>query len=202
MSDYSLLVAAAAQAAGPCPEGQEAAWLRRVEALAVDLAFSARQVEQSMKTLDETHPFPAFLENVEIEESSRRGLLTLRPDSGNVETIRTEQEQTVRGAAMIRRARELMGRWVLVYRYNEPTAASKKQRGEFGSVRMVARLMDLGEGALAFDVARQVVTADAGGDERLAATVWKDAGLPTRGMIPVADLEPVRRTLRERAKKP
>ncbi|MGW0562883.1 hypothetical protein ACWDZ4_20245 [Streptomyces sp. NPDC003016] len=198
MSDYTPLVAAAAHAAGPCPEGQEAPWLRRVEALAVDLAFSARQVEQSMKTLDETHPFAAFLEKVEIESPSRRGLLTLRPDSGNVETIRTEQEQTVRGAAMIRRARELTGRWVLVYRYNEPTAASKKQRGEFGTVRMVARLMDLGEGALAFSIAQQVVTADAGGDARLAAQMWRDAGLPMQGMIPVADLGPVRRAVRER----
>jgi hypothetical protein len=202
MSDYTPLVVAAAHAAGPCPEGRETAWHNRVRDLAVELAFTAREVNQAMKTLDETHPFTAFLERVEIEQSSRRGLLTLRPSGGTTETIRTEQEDTVRGAAMIARARELEGRWVLVYRYNEPTAASKKQRGEFGNVRMVARLMDLGEGALAFDIARQVVTADAGGDERLAATVWKDAGLPTRGMIPVADLEPVRRTLRERANKP
>ncbi|MFE3606241.1 hypothetical protein [Streptomyces goshikiensis] len=196
MTDYTPLVAAAANAAGPCPEGQEAVWQARVRDLAVDLAFAAREVDQAMKTLDDTHPFSAYLEKVEIEPTSRRGLLTLRPSGGAQETIRTEQEDTVRGAAMIARARELTGRWVLVYRRNEPTAASRKQRGEFGSVRMVARLMDLGEGALAFSVAREIVTADAGGDAGLAARVWRDAGLPERGMISVADLEPVRQRAR------
>ncbi|MER5482565.1 hypothetical protein ABT024_05025 [Streptomyces sp. NPDC002812] len=195
MSDYTHLVAAAAQAAGPCPDGQEAAWQARVRDLAVDLAFTAREVDQAMKTLDDTHPFSAYLEKVEIEPSSRRGLLWLRPPGGAVETIRTEQEDTVRGAAMIARARELAGRWVLVYRFNEPTAASKKGEG-FANVRMVARLMDLGEGALAFSVAREIVTADAGGDAALAGRLWRDAGLPERGMIPVADLESVRRQAR------
>jgi hypothetical protein len=201
VTDYTHLVAAAAHAAGPCPVGQEATWQSRVRDLAVDLAFTAREVEQAMKTLDETHPFTAFLQKVEIEESSRRGLLTLRPSGGPAETIRTEQEDTNRGKAMIARARELEGRWVLVYRYNEPKASASNRRGDFGTVRMVARLMDLGEGALTFDTAREVVTADAGGDERLAAQMWKDAGLPLRGMIPVADLEPLRHAVRQAARK-
>ncbi|MER7688802.1 hypothetical protein [Streptomyces sp. NPDC097610] len=198
MSDYTHLVAAAAHAAGPCPEGHEAAWQRRVHDLAVELAFTAREVDQAVKTLDESHPFTAYLEKVEIEPASRRGLLTLRPDGGAVETIRTEQEDTLRGEAMIKRARELTGRWVLVYRLNEPTAASKRHRGEFGTVRMVARLVDLGEGALAFTIARELLTADAAGDARLASQAWRDAGLPERGMIPVADLNRVRQALRER----
>jgi hypothetical protein len=198
VSDYTHLVAAAAHAAGPCPEGQEAAWQRRVHDLAVDLAFTAREVDQAVKALDETRPFAAFLEKVEIEPTSRRGLLTLRPDNGAVETIRTEQEDTLRGASMIKRARQLEGRWVLVYRYNEPTTASKRQPGTFGNVRMVARLVDLGEGALSFSIARDLITADAAGDTRLAAQIWRDAGLPERGMIPVADLNRVRQTLRER----
>ncbi|RSS94272.1 hypothetical protein EF903_06965 [Streptomyces sp. WAC05292] len=199
MADYTHLVAAAAHAAGPCPEGQEATWQARVRDLAVELAFTAREVDQAMKTLDETHPFSAYLEKIEIEPTSRRGLLTLRPPGGGTETIRTEQQDTNRGAAMISRAEELVGRWVLVYRYNEPTAASRKQRGEFGNVRMVARLMDLGEGALAFSIAQSIITADAGGDASLAVRLWRDAGLPERGMIPVADLEPVRQRARAAA---
>ncbi len=199
VSDYTHLVAAAAHAAGPCPEGQEAAWQSRVHQLAVDLVFTAREVDQAVKALDQTRPFAAYLEKVEIEPTSRRGVLTLRPDSGGAaETIRTEQQDTARGDAMIKRARELEGRWVLVYRYNEPTAASKKQRGDFSTVRMVARLVDLGEGALAFTIARELVTADAGGDTRLAVQAWRDAGLPERGMIPVADVNRVRQALRER----
>ncbi|WP_228984247.1 hypothetical protein [Streptomyces sp. DH12] len=199
MTDYTHLVAAAANAAGPCPPGQEATWQKRVLDLAVELAFTTREVGQAMKILDETHPFTAYLEKVEIEASSRRGLLTLRPSGGHPETIRTEQEDTNRGKAMIARARELEGRWVLVYRYNEPKASATNRRGDFGNVRMVARLMDLGEGSLDFAVAREVVTADAGGDAHLAAAMWKEAGLPMSGVIPVAALEPLRRALRERA---
>ncbi|MER7761527.1 hypothetical protein [Streptomyces sp. NPDC097619] len=199
MSDYTHLVAAAAHAAGPCPEGQEAAWQARVRDLAVELAFTAREVDQAMKTLDGTHSFSAYLESIEIEPTSRRGLLTLRPPGGGIETIRTEQQDTGRGAAMIARAEELVGRWVLVYRYNEPTAASRQHRGGFNNVRMVARLVDLGEGALAFSVAREIVTADAGGDAGLAARLWREAGLPERGMVPVADLEHVRQRARAAA---
>ncbi|MDT3728222.1 hypothetical protein ROS62_26425 [Streptomyces sp. DSM 41972] len=194
MTDYTALVAAATYAAGPAPAatGQEAAWLSRVQHLATELAFTARQVEQAVQVLDASRPFAAFLERVEIEESSCRGLLTLRPDSGIAETIRTEQDTTLSGRAMIERARELEGRWVLVYRYNQP-----KSGGKFENVRMVARLLDLGEGTLANQVARRVLVGDAGGDEERAAKAWREAGLPLSGSIPVADLEPVRRTLRE-----
>lgn len=194
VTDYTALVAAATYAAGPAPAvtGQEAAWLSRVQHLATELAFTARQVEQAVQVLDASRPFAAFLERVEIEESSRRGLLTLRPDSGIAETIRTEQDTTLSGRAMIERARELEGRWVLVYRYNQP-----KSGGKFENVRMVARLLDLGEGTLANQVARQVLVGDAGGDEERAAKAWREAGLPLSGSIPVADLEPVRRTLRK-----
>lgn len=192
VTDYTALVAAAAHAMGPASGGAgNAAWLQNVQELAVELAFAARQVEQQVQALDATHPFAAFLEKVEIEESSRRGLLTLRPNSGIPETIRTEQETTIPGRNMIARARALEGRWVLVYRYNEPKAG-----GKFENVRMVARLMDLGEGTLGQDVARQVLIADAGGDEQRAQQAWREAGLPLTGSIAVTDLDPIRKKLR------
>jgi hypothetical protein len=191
VTDYTALVAAAAHAVGPVNSRSETAWLASVERLAVELAFTARQVEQKVKTLDESHPFSAYLEKVEIEETSRRGLLTLRPSSGIPETIRTEQETSIPGRDMIARARELEGHWVLVYRHNEPKTGSK-----FENVRMVARLMDLGEGTLANHIAREVLVGDARGNEQQAAQAWRDAGLPLEGSIPVADLEPVRRKLR------
>lgn len=199
MTDYTQLVVAAAQAAGPCPPGEETAWERRVQSLAVRLGLLVPQVTQDLNVLESAARFPAYLERVEIEESSRRGVLTLRPAGGAVESIRTEQEHTVRGAELIARARELQGRWVLVYRRNEPMSAASKS-GKYDTVRMAVHLMDLGEGALVFDVAKEIVTSDAGGDVRAAAEVWREAGLPERGMIPVADLEPVRVKARERSR--
>ena len=98
-SHYSLVIAAA-QAAGPCPPGGEAAWGRRVHGLTVDLHLIAQQARQDIERLESARTFIAFLEKVEIEESSRRGLLTLRLPSGESEPIRTEQKDTDRGQAM------------------------------------------------------------------------------------------------------
>ena len=139
MDDHYSLVIAAAQAAGPCPPGEEAAWGRRVHGLTVDLHLIAQQARQDIERLESARTFIAYLEKVEIEQSSRRGLVTLRLPSGESEHIRTEHAGTDRGAALIERAHSLLGRWVLVYRYNERKAGQQNQ-----SVRMLAHLMDLG----------------------------------------------------------
>ena len=157
-SHYSLVIAAA-QAAGPCPPGEEAAWGRRVHGLTVDLHLIAQQARQDIERLESARTFIAFLEKVEIEESSRRGLLTLRLPSGESEPIRTEQKDTDRGRALIDRARSLEGRWVLVYRYNERKTGQRNQ-----SVRMLAHLMDLGvDGAVPSTTAKKMVLQEAGG---------------------------------------
>ncbi|MFJ6837162.1 hypothetical protein [Streptomyces sp. NPDC091209] len=67
------------------------------------------------------------------------GLLTLRPASGITETLRTEQETSIKGRQMIERARSLEGRRVPVHRYDEPKAG-----GKFENVRVVAHLLGLG----------------------------------------------------------
>jgi hypothetical protein len=126
-SHYSL-VAAAAQAAGPCPPGGEAVWGRRVHGLAVDLHLIAQQARQDIERLESARTFIAFLEKVEIEESSRRGLLTLRLPSGESEPIRTEQKDTDRGQALIERARSLPRR-----------GARRRVTGSVGSLAAGAR---------------------------------------------------------------
>ncbi|MFJ4700635.1 hypothetical protein ACIP5N_21345 [Streptomyces sp. NPDC088768] len=186
--DY-FLVSAAAQAAGPCPPGDEAAWGRRVQALATDLHMIGAQVAQDVARLEGATRFAALLEAVEIEASSRRGLLTLRTADGGSEHIRTEQRESERGRAMIERARSLTGRWVLVYRYNESASRQK-------SVRMVAHLMDLGEGALAVKTAKSLLLEDAGGDTSLARAAWEGAGLPDTGTVTAEALEQARAKLR------
>ena len=186
-SHYSLVIAAA-HAAGPCPPGEEAAWGRRVHGLTVDLHLIAQQARQDIERLESARTFIAFLEQVEIEESSRRGLVTLRLPSGESETIRTEQADTDRGRALIERARSLAGRWVLVYRYNERKAGQPSQ-----SVRMLAHLMDLGgDGAVPSATAKKMVLQEAGGDVARAQAAWTAAGLPGTGPVSVGQLEQAR----------
>ncbi len=186
------LVVAAAQAAGPCPPGQEAAWGRRVHSLTVDLHLIAQQARQDIERLESARTFVAFLEKVEIEDSSRRGLLTLRLPSGESEPIRTEQQDTDRGRALIERARSLEGRWVLVYRYNERKSGSRTQ-----SVRMLAHLMDLGsEGAVPGVTAKKMVLQEAGGDVTRAQEAWTAAGLTGTGPVTVHQLEQARTAAR------
>lgn len=67
--DYSLVIAAA-QAAGPCPPGEEASWSRRVQTLTVDLHMIAKQAAQDVDRLESAKTFVAFLEKIEIEETS------------------------------------------------------------------------------------------------------------------------------------
>ncbi len=192
-SSHYGLVSAAAQAAGPCPPGEEAAWGRRVHGLTVDLYLIAQQARQDIERLESARTFVAFLEQVEIEESSRRGLVTLRLPSGESEPIRTEHADTDRGRALIERARALRGRWVLVYRYNERKAGQRNQ-----SVRMLAHLMDLGgDGSVPSAAAKQMVLHEAGGDVPRAQQAWQAAGLPETGPISVAQLEQARGAARE-----
>ncbi len=186
-SHYSLVIAAA-QAAGPCPAGEEAAWGRRVHGLTVDLYLIAQQARQDIERLEAARTFVAFLEQVEIEESSRRGLVTLRLPSGESEPIRTEHADTDRGRALIERARSLQGRWVLVYRYNERKAGQRNQ-----SVRMLAHLVDLGgDGTVPAVTAKKMLLQEAGGDVARAQQAWQAAGLPETGPISVNQLEQAR----------
>jgi hypothetical protein len=191
-SHYSLVVAAA-QAAGPCPPGEEAAWGRRVHGLTLDLYLTAQQARQDIERLESARTFIAFLEKVEIEESSRRGLVTLRLPSGESEPIRTEHADTDRGRALIERARSLEGRWVLVYRYNEQKTGQRNQ-----SVRMLAHLMDLGVyAAVPNTTAKKMVLQEAGGDVARAQEAWMAAGLPGTGPISADQLEQARAAARE-----
>jgi hypothetical protein len=192
--DYSLVIAAA-QAAGPCPPDEELAraWGQRVHSLTVDLHLIAEQAAQDVARLETASRFVAFLEKVEIEESTRRGLLTLRNSEGGVEQIRTEQQETLRGRQLIQRAEALTGRWVLVYRYNESVAQTK-------TVRMLAHLLDLGDGVIAVNIAKKVVLDAAGGNVPRAQAAWRSAGLPDTGTVTVEELAKARAELGEAAR--
>jgi hypothetical protein len=83
-SHYSLVVAAA-QAAGPCPAGEEAAWGRRVHGLTVDLHLIAQQARQDIERLESARTFIAFLEKADA------GL----PGSGPISVDQLEQARGV-----------------------------------------------------------------------------------------------------------
>ncbi|MFJ3706453.1 MULTISPECIES: hypothetical protein [Streptomyces] len=184
--DYSLVIAAA-QAAGPCPPGEEASWSRRVQTLTVDLHMIAKQAAQDVDRLESAKTFVAFLEKIEIEETSRRGLLTPRLPSGDAETIRTEQDETDRGRQLIERARTLVGRWVLVHRYNEEKAGNRQH-----NVCMLAHLVDLGDGAISVNMAKKVLLDAAGGVVAQAQAAWESTGLPDAGTVSVEQLQKAR----------
>ena len=160
--------------------------------LTVDLHLIAQQARQDTERLESARTFIAFLEKVDIEESSRRGLLTLRLPSGESEPIRTEQKDTDRGQALIERARSLEGRWVLVYRYNERKTGQRNQ-----SVRMLAHLMDLGvDGAVPNTAAKKMVLQEAGGDVSRAQQAWTATVLPEVGPVSIDQLEQAREAAR------
>ncbi|MEY6563460.1 hypothetical protein AB8B12_00540 [Streptomyces sp. PGLac3x] len=190
-ADATALVVAAAQAAGPCPEGEEEPWKARVQRLAVDLAFAARAAGEDLARIDAAAKFTALLEKVEIQPETGRGVLTLRTSEGQAETISTEQETTVRGAAMIAQARALTHRWVLVHRANE----TFKGPAGHGTMRTVVHLTDLGEGVLSKQAAWRVLLADAQHNQADARRAWQQAGLPDDGPVRVDRLDQARQSL-------
>ncbi|MGP3691239.1 hypothetical protein ACTVZO_42380 [Streptomyces sp. IBSNAI002] len=194
MSSHQSLVLAAAQAAGPCPVGEESAWQTRVRALSVDLFVLGDVVARDVQRLSAATRFPATLLAVTVEESSTRGVLLLRNVSGELEpAIRTDRGDTDAGAAMIARAQALVGRRVLVYKEMEALASNPMHKA-----RVVVHLMDLGPetDAIGEDEAKGYVLQAADGDKELALRTWQLASLPERGPVTAVQLESALAALR------
>ncbi|MFH8294936.1 hypothetical protein [Streptomyces sp. NPDC018059] len=180
MTSHQPLVVAAAQAAGPCPPGEEPQWQARVRALAVDLFVLGDVVARDLQRLASATTFPATLLAVTVEDTSTRGILRLRNVSGELEVIRTDRGDSDAGAAMIARAQTLVGRRVLVYKDMEPLASNPKHK-----VRVAVHLMDLGAetDTIGEDEAKKHVLAAAEGDKDVALHAWQEAALPERGPV-------------------
>jgi hypothetical protein len=61
---------------------------------------------------------------------------------------------------------------------------------------MLAHLMDLGDGAIAVNLAKKVLLDDAGGAVPRAQSAWTEAGLPDTGAVSVEQLQQARAKLR------
>ncbi|UQI49744.1 hypothetical protein M1P56_35105 (plasmid) [Streptomyces sp. HU2014] len=180
------LIIAAAQAAGPCPPGEEAVWTERVRGLAVDLFVLGDTVDQDLRRLESAKAFTATMLAVRVEESSRRGVLTLRNTSGELEQpIRTDRGDNDAGRAMIERARALIGHRVRVYRLNEQMASNAKLQ-----VRTVVHLVDYGPDTdpVPEVSAKQHIMQAAEGDKDAAQQAWAEAGLPDSGSVTARQL--------------
>jgi hypothetical protein len=185
VTSHQPLVVAAAQAAGPCPPGEEPAWQARVRALAVDLFVLGDVVARDLQRLGAATKFPATLLAITVEETSTRGVLQLRNVSGELEVIRTDRGDSDAGAAMIGRAQTLVGRRVLVYKEMEALASNPKHKA-----RVAVHLMDLGPetDTIGEDEAKGHVLQSADGDKDVALHAWQEAELPERGPVPAEQL--------------
>ncbi|MGW7312273.1 hypothetical protein [Streptomyces sp. NPDC054865] len=184
------LIIAAAQAAGPCRPGMEAAWHSRVRALAKDLGLDAKQVAADMARIEGTKDrVRGILVDVGIEESSNRGIITIKALGRGEEQFRTDRLETDSGQHLHETAQRLVGRLVRVYKDLETTKPGTGER--VSRVRMVVHLVDLGpaDGVISETEAKEMVVHAVGGDKEKAAAAWRAAGLPSSGSVPQAQLE-------------
>jgi hypothetical protein len=179
------LTLAAAQAVGPCPPGEEAAWTEQVRARAVHLYTLADTVGQDLQRLDEAKQFTATLITVRVEATSTRGVLVVRNTSGELEELRTDRGDSDSGRAMIEKARALVGHRLRVYRLNEQMASNANRQ-----VRTVVHLTDHGPDTdpIHEHNAKENVLAAAEGDKEAARVAWVEAGLPASGSVSVRQL--------------
>ncbi|MEW2265543.1 hypothetical protein ACGF5T_32615 [Streptomyces sp. NPDC047853] len=62
---------------------------------------------------------------------------------------------------------------------------------------MLAHLMDLGDGAIAVNLAKKILLEDAGGTVPRAQAAWTEAGLPHSGAVSVEQLQQAWAKLRD-----
>ncbi|MGE6724527.1 hypothetical protein [Streptomyces niveus] len=184
------LIIAAAQAAGPCRPGLEAAWHSRVRELALNLYLDSTQLATDIARVDAAKDrVRGVLTRVEVEDSSNRAIIYIRALGRGEERFRTDRLENDSGKALHASAQRLVGRLVRVYKEIETTKA--RQGEPPGKVRMAVHLVDLGpaDGAVAEKDAKDMMVEAVAGDTDRAVAVWRAAGLPESGPVPQEDLE-------------
>jgi hypothetical protein len=144
--DKNQIVIAAVGAAGPVGDDR-AAWSDRVVEMAAQITAMSSPNSDVMTTIDSVSNakvFTATLLEIKKEQSSTRGLLTLKtrvsehsPDG--TEQARTERTDTRQGIAMARRCRALVGHRVAVW------VEVQTMKNSTNKVRVIAHIEDLGE---------------------------------------------------------
>ena len=151
------IVLAAAQAAGPVPEGGDAAWLGRVKLIAINLTLAEKEISQRIELLQKIQ-LGSKPENggtkgwgiirgtliSAVEEHTKRALITYEAfdrESAEMkqEHIRTDFLANPDAAALLESAQSLIGHEVDMYKYQEAMQGNSGR-----SVRLVAHIVDRG----------------------------------------------------------
>jgi hypothetical protein len=145
-SDKNRIAIAAVTAAGSVGDDR-AAWNDRVLELAAQITAMtspSSDVMTAIESVSNAKVFTAVLLEIKKEQSSTRGLVTLKtrvsehaPDG--TEQARTERTDTRQGLAMARRCRALVGHRVAVW------VDLQTMKGGSNKVRVIAHIEDLGE---------------------------------------------------------
>lgn len=143
-ADQRALVLAGVQAAGPPARGNITEWRTHVNDMIRDvgamLAPRSREMVTAARMLTASF-FVAEIVDVRIEESSTRGVVTLKSDSGDNDTeeLRTDRTDTPQGRSMVKLCTELKGCRCAVWKAFEPTGNKAKP-----NVRVLAHVSALG----------------------------------------------------------
>ncbi len=147
-AEKNQIVIAALSAAGPIGDDAES-WNGRVLSLAAQFTAMCAPTSDVSKVIDSVNNSKVFTGTVlEIkkEESSTRGLITLKtkvsehsPDG--TEQVRTERTDSALGLLMARRVRGLVNHRVVVW------VEVQTKKGGSGNVRVLTHVEDLGEDA-------------------------------------------------------
>jgi hypothetical protein len=160
-----------------------------VRELALNLYLDGTQLAADIQRIEGAKDrVRGLLTRVEIEPSSNRAFIYIKPLNRGEERFRTDRLETDSGKALYAMAQRMTGRFVRVYKDIETTKPRDGERP--GKVRMAVHLVDLGpaDGAVAEKDAKEMMV-EVVGDRRRAETVWRAAGLPESGPVTQEVLE-------------
>lgn len=162
--------------------------------MALDLHLDGVQLAADIARIENaTDQVRGVLLKVEVLERMNRGEITIQAlGRTSTESFRTDRLENDSGKEMLRRANELVGRLVRVYKELE-LVKSQDGDGPGGTrkVRMVTHLVDLGpaDGQIPEKDAKDMVIQAVRGDKDKAAAAWQAAGLPASGPVDQDQLE-------------
>jgi hypothetical protein len=140
----AIILAAVQAASATAEQGEDV--LAKATDIASELVIQSHprsRLSQRLDRLAESAPIHGVIESIEREESSTRGVVTIKtrpskfhPDG--LEQARTERTDNADGAKMARTLQSLVGHRVLLYVFREPISGGEVK------IRVISYVTDLG----------------------------------------------------------